>query len=73
MKGVIQNVVADKGYCFITPADAKAGTKNIFCHVNYVVGKNEAFDTFESGVTQVTFDIATGPKGDSATNVTIVD
>jgi CspA family cold shock protein len=54
----------ERGYGFIKRDN---GEKDIFFHSNEL--KNVQFEELEEGVTQVTFDVAEGPKGLNATNV----
>lgn len=63
MKGTIARLVTDRGFGFITPEN---GEKDIFFHANEA---NGIFDSLHEG-DAVTFEIANGPKGPAATNVT---
>ena len=62
MKGTIARVT-DRGFGFITPEN---GEKDIFFHANELNGTT--FDELHEG-DAVTFEIANGPKGPAATNV----
>ena len=58
--------LTDRGFGFITPKD---GEKDIFFHSNEL--KDVQFNELREG-DQVTFEIAEGPKGLNATNVSRV-
>jgi len=56
----------DKGYGFISRGDDE---KDLFFHKNELQGVE--FDNLNEGA-KVTFDVTDGPKGQSATNVSVV-
>ena len=66
VKGTIKWFSDQKGYGFITP---EGGKKDVFVHFSAIDGKG--FRTLAEGQ-QVQFEITAGPKGDQATNVTII-
>ncbi len=66
MTGVIKNLVAEKGFGFITP---DGGTKDVFFHSSSVQGV--AFAALLAG-DKVTFEVEDSEKGPRAVNVTRV-
>ena len=64
-KGVVKWFSNQKGYGFIT-AESSGSGKDIFVHFSSVQG--DGFKTLSEG-DQVEFEIASGPKGEQATNV----
>ena len=66
VKGTIKWFSDQKGYGFITP---EGGKKDVFVHFSAIQGSG--FRTLAEGQ-QVQFEITAGPKGDQATNVTVL-
>lgn len=66
VKGTIKWFSDQKGYGFITP---EGGKKDVFVHFSAIQGSG--FRTLAEGQ-QVQFEITAGPKGDQATNVTVI-
>jgi CspA family cold shock protein len=56
-----------KGFGFVTP---QGGGEDLFAHFTAI--QQPGFKTLKEGQ-QVTFDVATGPKGKQATNIRIVE
>jgi len=65
MNGTVKWFNADKGFGFITGEDGK----DVFAHFSQI--NVSGFKTLVEGQ-QVQFDIAQGPKGPQAENITIV-
>ncbi len=63
-KGTIARLT-DKGFGFIKPDE---GEKDLFFHANEL--RDVAFNDLEEGK-EVTFEVAEGPKGPNAVNVTL--
>jgi CspA family cold shock protein len=63
-KGTVKWFNDQKGYGFITPED---GSKDLFVHHTAIQG--EGFKSLRDGQS-VEFEVAQGPKGPQATNVT---
>jgi CspA family cold shock protein len=61
--GTVKFFNAEKGFGFITPADAEG---DVFVHYSNISG--DGFKTLDEGQ-QVTFDVAPGRKGPEAQNV----
>ncbi len=66
VKGTIKWFSDQKGYGFITP---EGGKKDVFVHFSAIQGTG--FRTLAEGQ-QVQFEITQGPKGDQASNVTVL-
>lgn len=64
MKGTVKWFSNQKGYGFITP---DGGGKDVFVHFSALQG--EGYKTINEGQ-KVEFEIAKGPKGEQASNVT---
>lgn len=64
MNGTVKWFNAEKGYGFITGEDGK----DVFAHFSQI--NKEGFKTLEEGE-EVTFDVAQGPKGPQAENITV--
>ncbi|MFZ7134197.1 MAG: cold-shock protein [Eubacteriales bacterium] len=65
MNGTVKWFNADKGYGFITGDDGK----DVFAHYSQIV--SNGFKTLQEGQ-KVTFDVAQGPKGPQAENITVI-
>jgi len=65
MNGTVKWFNADKGFGFITGEDGK----DVFAHFSQI--NVDGFKTLEEGQ-EVTFDLAQGPKGPQAENITPV-
>lgn len=65
MTGTVKWFNAQKGFGFITGEDGK----DVFAHFSQI--KVEGYKTLEEGQ-KVSFDIAEGPKGPQAENITIL-
>ena len=65
-KGTVKWFSDQKGYGFITPED---GSKDLFVHHTSIQG--EGFKSLQEGQ-KVEFQVASGPKGPQATEVTKV-
>ena len=64
-KGVVKWFSNQKGYGFITPETSDAA-KDVFVHYSAIDG--DGFKTLAEG-DHVEFEVASGPKGEQATNV----
>lgn len=62
-KGTIARLIADRGFGFISYEDSE---KDLFFHSNELKGVD--FKDLKEG-DKVTFEVAEGPKGPNATNV----
>lgn len=65
MTGTVKWFNSEKGYGFITAEDGK----DIFAHFSQI--QKEGFKTLEEGQ-KVSFEVAQGPKGPQAENITII-
>jgi len=65
MNGTVKWFNSEKGFGFITGEDGK----DVFAHFSQI--NVDGFKTLEEGQ-QVSFEIAQGPKGPQAENITIV-
>ncbi|MDN5352868.1 MAG: cold shock protein [Clostridiales bacterium] len=65
MNGTVKWFNPDKGFGFITGDDGK----DVFAHFSQI--NADGFRTLEEGQ-KVTFEIAQGPKGPQAENITVV-
>lgn len=65
MNGTVKWFNADKGFGFITGEDGK----DVFAHFSQI--NSDGFRTLEEGQS-VTFEVAQGPKGPQAENITVV-
>lgn len=65
MNGTVKWFNAQKGFGFITGEDGK----DVFAHFSQI--NSDGYKTLEEGQ-KVTFDIAEGPKGPQAENITIL-
>lgn len=65
MNGTVKWFNADKGFGFITGEDGK----DVFAHFSQI--NADGFRTLEEGQA-VTFEVAQGPKGPQAENITVV-
>ena len=63
MNGTVKWFNADKGFGFITGEDGK----DVFAHFSQI--NKDGYKTLEEGE-EVTFDLAQGPKGPQAENIT---
>jgi CspA family cold shock protein len=66
MKGKVKWFSNQKGFGFITKEDGK----DIFVHFSGI--KSEGYKTLKEGQ-DVEFEVTQGPKGDQATDVTVVE
>jgi cold shock protein len=64
MNGTVKWFNAQKGFGFITGEDGK----DVFAHFSQI--KSDGYKSLEEGQ-KVTFDVAQGPKGPQAENITI--
>ncbi len=65
MNGTVKWFNSDKGFGFITGEDGK----DVFAHFSQI--NSDGFRTLEEGQ-NVTFEVAQGPKGPQAENITVV-
>ncbi|HCW03385.1 MAG TPA: cold-shock protein [Clostridium sp.] len=65
MNGTVKWFNAQKGFGFITGEDGK----DVFAHFSQI--NTDGYKTLEEGQ-EVSFDIAEGPKGPQAENITIL-
>ncbi len=65
MTGTVKWFNAEKGYGFITGDDGK----DVFAHFSQI--NADGFKTLQEGQ-KVSFDVAMGPKGPQAENITII-
>ena len=63
MNGTVKWFNAEKGFGFITGEDGK----DVFAHFSQI--NKDGYKTLEEGE-EVTFDVAQGPKGPQAENIT---
>ncbi|OJV66799.1 MAG: cold-shock protein [Clostridiales bacterium 38-18] len=65
MNGTVKWFNADKGFGFITGDDGK----DVFAHFSQI--NSNGFKTLEEGQ-RVSFEVAQGPKGPQAENITVI-
>ncbi len=65
MNGTVKWFNADKGFGFITGDDGK----DVFAHFSQI--NSDGFKTLDEGQ-KVSYEVAQGPKGPQAENITIV-
>lgn len=65
MNGTVKWFNAEKGFGFITGEDGK----DVFAHFSQI--KTDGYKTLAEGQ-KVSFDIAQGPKGPQAENITVI-
>lgn len=65
--GTIKNVIAEKGFGFITPQGAGEGDRDIFFHFSALVGGLQLESLNKGDV--VEFETEQGPRGINAKNV----
>ena len=65
MNGTVKWFNSDKGFGFITGEDGN----DVFAHFSQI--NSSGFKTLEEGQ-KVTFDLAQGPKGPQAENITVI-
>ncbi|MDF2521395.1 MAG: cold shock protein [Clostridia bacterium] len=65
MKGTVKWFNGEKGYGFITGEDGV----DVFAHFSQI--KAEGYKSLQEGQ-QVSYDVANGPKGPQAENITII-
>lgn len=65
MNGTVKWFNSDKGFGFITGEDGK----DVFAHFSQI--NSDGFRTLEEGQ-NVSFEVAQGPKGPQAENITVI-
>ena len=66
MNGTVKWFNSDKGFGFITGDDGN----DVFAHYSQI--NSSGFKTLEEGQ-KVSFEVAQGPKGPQAENITVID
>jgi len=68
MEGTIKSIIAQKGFCFITPLGEN---KDIFCHFTGFIDWIQWFESLQIN-DKVWFDIVPNNQGNKAINVGII-